>query len=533
MSRHARYVTLPGSDKEPLAGARSVGPVPPDESVQVTVLLRPRAIPAGAPSPVMPGRYEELYGARPEDVAAVEAFAARQGLVVSDQSLARRTVTLTGPAAALGRAFRVELSQGVTGDGLAYRARAGAISVPLPLARVVEGVFGLDDRPQASPHFRLGERPSTRAGAPAGFLPTEVAALYRFPTEVDGSGQTVAIIELGGGYRRRDLDRYFGELGIHVPRIEAIEVDGGSNAPTGAPGGPDGEVMLDIEIVGAVAPGACIAVYFAPNSSRGFLDAVLAAVHDERRRPCALSISWGAAEVDWTTQSLRAMDDAFRAAALLGVTVAAASGDSGSSDGVGDGDAHVDFPASSPFVLACGGTRLERSPAGRRKERAWGGAGSSGATGGGVSEVFPRPEWQDSAGVPRSPNEGAFEGRGVPDVAANADPATGYRIRVDGTEGLIGGTSAVAPLLAGLVALINQRRGDRAGYLNPSLYQSGAAALFQDITRGSNGLFAAARGWDACTGLGSPNGDVLAETLASAVGSGKHPARTRAGKISA
>jgi kumamolisin len=144
--------------------------------------------------------------------------------------------------------------------------------------------------------------------------------------------------------------------------------------------------------------------------------------------------------------------------------------------------------------------------------------------------VFPRPDWQDSAGVPRSPNEGKFEGRGVPDVAANADPATGYRIRVDGTEGLIGGTSAVAPLLAGLVALINQRRGGRVGYLNPSLYQSRAAALFQDITRGSNGLFAAARGWDACTGLGSPNGDALAQALAS---DGKLPVRSRAGEISA
>jgi kumamolisin len=514
VSPHARYVTLPGSDKEPLAGARPIGPLPPDELVQVTVLLRPRAIPAVAPSPLTHREYEELYGARPEDVAAVEAFAARHGLDVSNPSLARRTVTLTGPASAFGLAFEVELAQSITGDGVAYRARAGAISVPAPLERIVEGVFGLDDRPQALPHFRLGGQLSRRAGAPAGFLPPEVAALYRFPTDVDGSGQTVAIVELGGGYRRRDLDLYFGELGIGVPSVEAVAVDGARNAPTGDAGGPDGEVMLDIEIVGAVAPGARIAVYFAPNSSRGFLDAVLAAVHDERRRPSALSISWGAAEIDWTRQSLRAMDDAFRAAAVLGVTVSAASGASGSSDGVGDGGAHVDSRASGPFVVACGGTRLERSAAGRRSERAWGGSGTNGATGGGVSEVFPRPDWQASARVPRSPNEGEFEGRGVPDVAANADPATGYRIRVDGSEGLFGGTSAVAPLLAGLVALINQRLGGRVGYLNPALYGIGAAAIFQDSTRGSNGVFAAARGWDACTGLGSPNGDALAEALA-------------------
>jgi kumamolisin len=433
---------------------------------------------------------------------------------------------VSGSASALAHAFAVDLSLSVTDGGVGYRTRAGAISVPATLARVVEGVFGLDDRPQAVPHFRCEFRQSTSARASAGFVPTEVAALYRFPPDLDGSGQTIAIIELGGGYRRADLDRYFAELGLRLPRVETVGVDGGRNAPTGDPGGPDGEVMLDIEIAGAVAPGARIAVYFAPNSSRGFLDAVLAAVHDERRRPSTISISWGAAEVDWTHQSLRALDGAFRAAAALGVTVLAASGDSGSSDGVADGAAHVDFPASSPFVLACGGTRLERSAGRRRRERAWGGPRSNGATGGGVSEIFPRPDWQASVDVPRSPNDGAFEGRGVPDVAANADPATGYRIRVDGTEGLIGGTSAVAPLLAGLVALINQRDGGRAGYLNPRLYDS-EASLFQDITRGTNGAFAAARGWDACTGLGSPNGDVLAAALAASSASTPRSARTR------
>ena len=511
MSLHARYVTLPGSDKPPLAGSRSVGPVAPDELVEVTVLLRRRAAPAASRAPLLHGAYAELYGALPEDVEAVEAFAAGHGLELSEPNLAMRTVMLSGPASALARAFRVGLTQNLALDGVTYRVRSGAILLPARIARIVEGVFGLDDRPQASPHFRLGGRPSRRTAAPAGFLPTEVAALYRFPQQVDGSGQTVAIVELGGGFRRRDLVRYFEELGIGAPTVETVEVDGATNAPTGEPDGPDGEVMLDIEIAGAVAPGVRVAVYFAPNTSRGFLDAVLAAVHDEERRPSALSISWGAAEVDWTTQSLRAMDDAFRAAAVLGVTVCVASGDSGSSDGIEDGDAHVDFPASSPFVLACGGTRLERSPGGPRKERVWG--GSSGATGGGVSDVFPRPAWQEAAHVPRSPNEGRFEGRGVPDVAANADPATGYRIRVDGTEGLIGGTSAVAPLLAGLVALINQQSGARIGFLNPRLYQNGHQALFQDITTGSNGLFSAVRGWDACTGLGSPNGDALAAEL--------------------
>ena len=501
MSPHARYVTLPGSEKAPLAGARSIGPVAPDDPVQVTVLLRPRDTTATSP-PV----------AAADDVAAVETFAAERGLEVAEASLTKRTVKVTGTASDLSRAFRVELTRNVAPTGAAYRGRSGAISLPERLAQAVEGVFGLDDRPQAVPHFRAAERGAHIAD---GFLPTEVAGLYRFPQQVDGTGQTVAILELGGGYRREDLEQYFAELGRPVPAIEAVGVDGGRNAPTGDPGGPDGEVMLDVEIVGAVAPGARIAVYFAPNTSQGFLNAVLEAVHDEKRRPAALSISWGAAELHWTRQSLRALDGAFRAAGQLGITVCAASGDSGSSDGVEDGRAHVDFPASSPFVLACGGTRLARGARGRRRERAWGGPRSNGATGGGVSDVFPRPQWQADSHVPRSPGRAGFEGRGVPDVAANADPATGYRIRVDGEEGLIGGTSAVAPLLAALVALVAQRSGRRIGFLNPFLYGASRERLLEDVTRGSNGLYAAARGWDACTGLGSPNGDALADALAA------------------
>lgn len=295
----------------------------------------------------------------------------------------------------------------------------------------------------------------------------------------------------------------------------AVPVDGAENLPTGSADGPDAEVMLDVEVVGAVAPGARIVVYFAPNTSRGFLDAVLAAVHDGVRTPSVLSISWGAAEVDWTSQSLRALDEAFRAAALLGVTVCTASGDDGSSDGVDDGRTHVDFPASSPHVLACGGTRLEGSGTTVRRERAWGGAGSPGATGGGVSDVFALPGWQSAVQVPRSPSRGPWRGRGVPDVAANADPATGYRIRVDGTEGLIGGTSAAAPLMAGLVALINEKIGRSLGFINELIYGPGASSLFRDITIGTNGAFSAGTGWDPCTGLGSPVGDAMAAALST------------------
>jgi len=193
------------------------------------------------------------------------------------------------------------------------------------------------------------------------------------------------------------------------------------------------------------------------------------------------------------------------------VTVLVAAGDDGSSDGVDDGNAHVDFPASSPHVLACGGTRLSASGATISSEVVWNGGASDGATGGGISDVFGLPVWQQSAKVPPSANSGGRVGRGVPDVAGDADPQTGYDTIVDGSSGVIGGTSAVAPLWAALVARLNQHAQQPAGFLNATLYANPGA--FNDITSGNNGAYAAGPGWDACTGLGSPNGPRLAALL--------------------
>jgi len=263
--------------------------------------------------------------------------------------------------------------------------------------------------------------------------------------------------------------------------------------------------VLDIEVSGTLAPGATIAVYFAPNTDRGFIDAILAAIHDKTRRPSVVSISWGSAESSWTEQALKAFDGALQDASLLGVTVCCAAGDGGSGDGAPDGLAHADYPASSAFALACGGTRLVIDQ-GRSTETVWN-DGANGATGGGVSDVFPLPDWQKAAGVPASANPGHRVGRGLPDVAGNADPDTGYEIRADGRETIIGGTSAVAPLVAALIARCNQGLGRRVGFLNPVLYtQAAVRGSFHDITDGSNGAYAAGPGWDACTGWGARAG---------------------------
>ncbi len=240
-------------------------------------------------------------------------------------------------------AFRTELSRYESPQG-AYRGRTGPVTVPSELGDVVEAVLGLDDRPQAAPHFRphsIGaDAAQPRAGG-VSFTPDSVAKLYDFPAGSDGSGEKIAIIELGGGYKTADLKTYFARLGITKPRVTAASVDGARNSPTGDPGGPDGEVMLDIEVAGAVVPGAQMLVYFAPNTDRGFLAAITAAIHD-RRAPSAISISWGGPEAQWTGQAMTQFDQAFQAAALLGVTVCCASGDSGSTDGITDGRGGVD-----------------------------------------------------------------------------------------------------------------------------------------------------------------------------------------------
>jgi len=271
--------------------------------------------------------------------------------------------------------------------------------------------------------------------------------------------------------------------------------------------------MLDIEVAGSVAPGAKVAVYFTPNTDQGFIDAITTAVHDATNKPSAISISWGGPESTWTQQSLTALDAACQSAAALGITITVAAGDDGSTDGLTGNN--VDFPASSPHVLACGGTKLDANGATIVSEVVWNElANKEGATGGGVSTVFALPTWQSNANVP-APST-STGGRGVPDVAGDADPTTGYTIRVDSETTVIGGTSAVAPLWAGLVAVANQQLGTQVGFIQPAIYAAKAVSAFNDITQGNNGAFSAGSGWDACAGLGSPIASKLIPLLVPA-----------------
>ncbi len=533
-----KRVTITGSERAPLHGARLVGPANPQERIEVTLLLRP-ASSAALPSLERTGNvkpherthlsreeFAAKHGADPHDVAKIDAFAHEHGLDVGAVNLAACTVILSGTVQAMSEAFNVTLQMYDHPSG-AYRGRTGPVEIPAELDGIILGVFGLDNRPQAKPHMRPiheqgGAWHSSQQGV--SYLPTQVAKLYDYPASVNGQGQCIAIIELGGGYKASDLDTYFQQLKIKTPQISAISVGSAHNSPTGDANGPDGEVMLDIEVAGSVAPGAQIAVYFCPNTDAGFLQGVTTAIHDNVRKPSVVSISWGGPEASWTAQAMTAFDQAFQAAGALGVTVTVAAGDDGSSDGVNDGLAHVDFPASSPNVLACGGTRLIGSGQTITSETVWNDGASGGATGGGISAFFiPPPAWQSNINLPASVNPGAKPGRGVPDVAGDADPVTGYQVRVDGDNTVIGGTSAVAPLWAGLVALLNQSLGKSVGYLNPWLYTKAESisGAIHDITSGNNGAYQAGAGWDACTGLGSADGAKIQGALSGKTAAAK------------
>jgi len=529
MSTPKKQLPLAGSARTPLEGAREVGPASPNEIVDVTIRLRARSgkrsfVDADEFAKPIKNRkifsredFEKQYGADPADVARVVSFARQHDLTVKETSAARRTVVLSGTAAAMNKAFGVELKQ-YECPGTWYRGRTGSIHLPEDLHAVVEGVFGLDNRPQAKPHFRRRrERTGVRAAAQGvSYTPAQVATLYDFPTNVNGSGECIGLIELGGGFNETDLNNYWKQLNLStIPTVNSVSVGNGSNNPTGDPNGPDAEVMLDIEVAGAIAPGARIVAYFTENTDAGFLNAITTAVHDSTNNPSVISISWGGPESSWTQQAMTSMDEAFQAAAAMGVSICVAAGDEGSTDGVNDGSNHVDFPASSPNVLACGGTRLIASGTAITSETVWNElANNEGATGGGISDVFPLPSYQTGAGVPPSANAKHNVGRGVPDVAGDADPTTGYVTLVDGQTGIVGGTSAVAPLWAGLIALINESIGKPLGFLNPLLYQQlKETADFHDVTSGNNGAYSAGPGWDACTGLGSPNGVKIGEAL--------------------
>jgi kumamolisin len=472
----------------------------------------------------------ERFGSSKEDLDAVEEYASKNKICVRRRDPGSQIVELWGLRSDFSRAFRVNWMRNRKGDeGFPYR-RMSPIYVPKHLKDIITHVSDVSDPPlmltrvrahAASKSLRARqipmsiEKPLTKARWTGKLL----AQYYRFPAKangkpLDGTGQTVALIELGQGYQPRDVDKYFKALNLPTPKIVAASVEGGKNSwhSTG------GEVITDIDVVGAVVPGARIVVYFGDETTAEELYKIVStAVLDSERKPSVISISWGWPEHDVPKSILWGMNHLFKKAALLGITICVASGDNGSLDmdpqsaaaELNKGKLNVDFPACLEASLACGGTWITS-----KGEVTWN-EGNGIASGGGVSEIIPRPTYQNRKGVPTSPEKG-FKGRGVPDVLGIA---VNHLTIQNGKRKRSKGTSFVAPLWAGLIILLNQALGKPVGFVNPILYDNRHA--FKIITCGHNDIrerrptyqYEASRGWDPATGLGVPKGRVLLQVL--------------------
>jgi kumamolisin len=539
----ANYVRLKGSERRPAPDAKLLAPAKATEIFNVTIVLRRR--PDGPPVPdysyyrdtppserrrLSSEEFVQKYGAAPADIDNVTAFVTEQGLKVLETHPARRTVLVSGTVEQFSRAFHVSLndyehkvtrSSAGTPTTETYRGRDGFVYVPADLAGIIVGIFGLDNR-------RVTKR---NIGDPPGTAPipvTEITKLYDFPGNL-AAGQSIAIFS-EGGYLPTDISANFGG---HPPVVVDVKVDSHNL------GFADPETTQDIFIAASAAPGATIGVYFTTYSQQGWVDLVTRVIHPDAGDPvCSvLSSSFYVSNGDdaptllaegisigWLT----AVSAAFEDAAIQNVTVCIASGDTGAQSKVGDGRAHVQYPASDPWVLSVGGTTVGHISGLSFDEYAWndkftfGGFTGFGASGGGVSDLFPPLAYQVDAHVPPSVNDG-HHGRGVPDVSANASPNSGYPIILGGVPSLFpaNGTSASAPLWAGLVAVLNAAVGQNVGFINPVIYALGGAG-FRDILPepgAADNTFAGVKGypvtpgWDAVTGWGSPRGVALLNAL--------------------
>ncbi|NIO39546.1 MAG: peptidase S53, partial [Burkholderiales bacterium] len=440
----------------PVARARQrVKAVDHSEVLEVLLLLRDRG--ASPPDATFalggssvhdrkhldPVELQALSGASETDLEEVRQFAADHELQVIRVDPGARTIVVRGSVGNVNRAFSTELHHYRAADQ-DFRSHENEISVPKELGEIVTGVFGLDDRSVARrPRFAAGSGPAPPPVDENTKRPSAFTDLYAFPDDATGKGQCIAILEFQGGFEKTKLESYLQRLGVKAPKIIVREIGRGRNDPRNEPNtiNPDVEVYMDLEIVASTAPDATIVVYFGENNEMGWVETLRAAVFDATHRPAVMSISWGWAEEYWKADTIKAIDDAFQKAAALGITVCCSSGDLGVFEANDPPEPFtVAFPASSPYVLACGGTRLETLPGGSTKESVWNQSSTIGMTsGGGVSRVYDLPPFQSGSDIPERFGT-AQSGRGIPDVAANASSLTGYMVWADDTAMSMGGT---------------------------------------------------------------------------------------------
>jgi len=535
------YKAVTGSERIHPADHQALNPTAGSDIVTATVIVRRRTqgkklkkleeFSAQSRTPRTSVSREEFaasYGADLAEMATVETYAKSQGLDVVESNPSRRSVVVRGPATAMNKAFAVVLQDYDSPRGK-YHGHTGPAKLPGPLADTVEAVIGLDNRKIPAQHFVKRKQPSDPPNT-VSVTPQQVAQLYNFPAG-DGAGQTIGLYEMEtgsgpAGYALSDITSTMQAFGLKLPKITDVSVDGVTNSGTS-----DGETGLDITVAGAIAQAAQIAVYFTGGTSQSIVHALQSMIHPDAGdpQPTILSISYGWGPDDlsadsFSTQDFQQIDQLFQDAANLSITVLVSSGDSGAFI-ASKTQAQTSLPASEPWVTACGGTTIGSISGSSFIEYVW---NDHGASGGGISARYPVPTYQSGVKLPNR-NVTNIAGRGVPDIAGNASPFSGYTQFIGGKSEPIGGTSAVAPLYAGLIAIINSNLGAQVGFLNPSLY-SAANNAFRGISGPpgpANNTFdkvtgyPATSGWNACTGLGTVNGVALENLLKTTLAVGK------------
>ncbi len=502
----ARATLLRGNVPKILARSQWVSPHNPLGTVPVMIALKlrhPHALDAflravrDPSSPLYrqfltPQEFTHLYGPSPATVARVKAYLRAQGFTVTGVSRNLMFVRATASTAVVERAFSVSIDDYVHNNVRFYAASSDP-RLPSSVAPYVQAVLGLNDAPLFRPMLVPNRRVSAQS-TPSGYSPQQIATAYDWPSITNtqnGSGVIIANATAeSSNLSTSDLDTFWNTYGLPTHTVNVINV-GGSGGSTGG----TIETTIDEERSGAMAPGATLDVYDAASATDSdFTSTYNTIVNDNTAQ--VMTTSWGEPESDASSSTLTSDDNIFKQAAAQGISVFAAAGDNGSSDGTSNSDT-ADYPASDPYVVACGGTTLTLNSNNTiASEIAWS------STGGAVSAVFSEPSWQVGNGVPQNGY------RNTSDIAMDADPNTGYSVYEGGSWSVYGGTSFVAPQMAGLIAVKDSETGTRLGQTNSLLYNdantSNYASDFNDITSGSNGAFSAGPGWDHPTGWGSP-----------------------------
>ena len=477
------------------------------------------AVIAGTQTVLGHDEYVYQFGAVKDEVTLVLDWATSNGLKVEETNIDSATTKLSGTAEQFNNIFNISL-QTVIENNREYITHIGNIIIPTNIDAVVDLILGLDNSMSFSHNAILetttGPIDSNLISSPT---PVDLASAYKFPRApgsdlVQGNGVCVAIIELGGGWTTQNLTSTFGRIGQPNPTVIDVSVDGGVN-DGGADVNSSGEVMLDIYCVGAVVPAAKIAMYFAPNTYQGFIDTIITPTNDTVNNPSVISVSWGTTDTNWGSVNRNAFEAAFAAAVVKGITVFVAAGDYGVRALSSSATYTVQYPGTSPYVVCAGGTVISiNNDYSIASEIPWGTSGGSTAGGGGVSGIFGIPTWQTGFNSKLYPGGtvSALTGRGIPDVSAMATGYTFYYGAGNAT-GTFVGTSATAPLLAGMMARLNQLSERRIGFVNSDWYAVRTTAFNDQITgdnHGGNAVgYMADTGWDAATGLGSPIGTEL------------------------